>query len=231
MVTCGLLRTTAYPLILMDVQMPQLDGMAATCALRLLPACAATPILAMTANAFDEDRRACLAAGMNDFVPKPVDPPALYAALLKWLPASVVPRRDERLADPLPTPPASRSRPAQRWARVAGLDAERGLAMVLGNPAAYARVMGLFVDGHGHDAIELANALAAGDLAALMVRAHTLKGVAGNVGADAVSAAAGALQSAVHRRADRGTVDACCNALIAELTTLIEGIRAALREP
>ena len=75
-----------YELILMDMQMPVMDGLAATRALRAQPAMQQTPIIAMTANAFAEDRRHCLAVGMNDFLPKPVEPDALFGMLLRWLP-------------------------------------------------------------------------------------------------------------------------------------------------
>jgi CheY-like chemotaxis protein len=81
----ALARQTPYALILMDMQMPNLNGVDATRAIRALPAHARTPILAMTANAFAEDRKVCLAAGMDDHLPKPVEPDRLHEAVLRWL--------------------------------------------------------------------------------------------------------------------------------------------------
>jgi CheY-like chemotaxis protein len=78
-------RHTDYALILMDMQMPRLNGVEATLAIRAMPERQQTPILAMTANAFDEDRRRCLDAGMNDHIGKPVEPELLFETLLKWL--------------------------------------------------------------------------------------------------------------------------------------------------
>ncbi|MDP2823704.1 MAG: PAS domain S-box protein [Sulfuritalea sp.] len=80
-----LAQENAYALILMDMQMPVMDGVTATRAIRQLPGYATTPILAMTANAFAEEREHCLAAGMNDHIPKPVDPDKLFETLLTWL--------------------------------------------------------------------------------------------------------------------------------------------------
>lgn len=81
-------RITPYDLILLDIHMPRMDGLAACRAIRQLPGCDRVPIVAMTASAFDTDREACLAAGMNDFIGKPVLAEVFFAVIQRWLGAT-----------------------------------------------------------------------------------------------------------------------------------------------
>ncbi|HEX6829145.1 MAG TPA: response regulator, partial [Burkholderiales bacterium] len=99
-----------YDLILMDLRMPGMDGLAATRAIRARPELAELPILATTADAFDEDRDACLAAGMNDLVATPLDPPAFYGALLRHLGTPAGRSGDARRAAAPGTDPAESAR-------------------------------------------------------------------------------------------------------------------------
>jgi two-component system, sensor histidine kinase and response regulator len=174
------IQQTAYDLVLMDCQMPVMDGYEATQRIRQDLQMRELPIIAMTANALPRDRERCLSTGMNDHIPKPIDVAVLHATLARWL---GTPADAADSAAPPVSPPA-----------LPELDSAAALARLGGNRQMYRRLLGRFQENQ-HDVIErLQHAHEQGDSTTLILASHTLRGLAGNIGADRLATLAGQLE-------------------------------------
>jgi signal transduction histidine kinase/HPt (histidine-containing phosphotransfer) domain-containing protein len=179
-----LLRLERFDCVLMDAQMPVMDGLRATALIRANPLLAAMPVLAMTANARNEDRQRCLAAGMDDFMTKPVDPERFYSTVASWL------LRRGRVAAERAPPVATvldGAVPAATWVAPAGdpdiIDLQLLSHAVAGHPDKVRRYARLFADAIPETLVELQGTLARKDLPALADLGHRLKSSARMVGA------------------------------------------------
>ena len=206
-----------YDLILMDVQMPRMDGLEATRQIRLLPDYAAVPILAMTANAFSADRQNCADAGMNDHIVKPVDPARLYAVIEHWLRSSgVEPVFADRppAGSAAPAPATSAADSAIDWASLELRYADR--------PEFIGKLLRSALDYYSDAPGELSRCIAAEDLATIERIAHGLKSTGGNLMARRLMHIAKETDDAV-RRHDSGALQLAGELCLALTALLDEG--------
>ena len=216
-----------FDVVLMDLQMPEMDGYQATARLRADQQLAALPIIAMTAHATIEERQSCLAAGMNDHVAKPIDPAILFDTVARFYEPA---RRASGQAQS-PRPPSADGVAADpdRLPAISGLDTANGLTRVGGNSRLYLKLLRQFVEQQGSADEQITRALEAGDRALAERLAHTLKGVAGSIGAALVQSAAGVLEKLIRDRAGAAEVASAKQQVTSHLTPLVEALRGALQ--
>ena len=216
-----------YDLVLMDMQMPVMDGLAATRAIRLNTQFRSLPIIAMTANVMESDRERCTEAGMNDHLAKPIDPDALFAALLRW----IKPRADvtAKTAEPLTVAAATVRAPESAaisetaTLQIDGVDTQTALRRTGGNPKRYEMLLRKFAESANVE--EIRAAYSSGDTATAARAAHSLKGAAANLGATTVANAAAAVETAIKTGL---IVQPLLDTLATRLHTVLEAIQSAL---
>jgi two-component system sensor histidine kinase/response regulator len=216
-----LIRANDYDAVLMDMQMPVMDGIEATRAVRADPRFADLPIIAMTANAMASDRELCLEAGMNDHIAKPIDPDQLFGVLLRWIKHGVDGAADgvALVRTPMPPPPID--------IEIPGVDVRSGLRRTGSNAKRYKTLLSRFAQQEAGAVDTMRTALSMGDAATAERAAHSLKGAAGTLGAAGLSSMAGEAETAIKlgQRAD----DALKSLAVA-LARVVEGIRRVLPE-
>ena len=225
-------RSQAFDLILMDIQMPVMDGLEATKAIRQLPDRQEVPILALTANIFEEDRRRSREAGMVDLIGKPVDPMELFATILKWLPQTanvhipVLQKPQEPLAS------AQNPKLQVRLQGIEGLDLDLGLSRLRGDVNKFWALLREFVRFHGEDMPEIRKALQRQQMTEANRLVHTLKGTAATIGLTRLQSDAQRLETAL--QAGILEQDALMASIAAQqlvLAQTVNSIASEMREP
>jgi two-component system sensor histidine kinase/response regulator len=224
-----------FDVVLMDLQMPEMDGYQATAKLRADPRFSALPIIAMTAHATLEERQRCLAAGMVDHISKPIDPAMLFETVgrfCKPAPTATAARPEKPGPAPSPGEPNGTKGgelPANDLPSISSLDTSDGLSRVAGNRNLYLKLLRQFQEQQGPVIGQISAALAQGDVALAERLAHTLKGVAGNIGARGVHAAAGVWEKLIREGAGAEEVESAKQKVAAALEPLLAQLRAALK--
>ncbi|MEI6385907.1 MAG: response regulator [Spirochaetota bacterium] len=218
-----------FEAVLMDIQMPLMDGYTAARSLRSDSRFSALPIIAMTAYAMETDKRRVLEAGMNDHIAKPIDPEVLFATLERFvrMPASGDrhPASGDRRWDGDASEDSPQERPGSEPSSLTSLvtiDTREGLARVGGKTDFYIELLTRFAEDHREDGNRIAAALARGDAQMAELLAHSLKGVAGNIGATAIQKAAAGLEDILRHGADPLTQEGAIIAIRAALASALD---------
>jgi two-component system sensor histidine kinase/response regulator len=228
-VALDMVQRVFYDLVFMDMQMPVMDGITATREIRKIARLARLPVVAMTANAMEQDRRRCIEAGMNDSVIKPIDPRELCDVLLRWVrmvepalkatPAAAAVQKSE---GPLSAPAAGLPE------GIPGLDTKLGLSRMLGKKFLYLAMLRRYASGQRSVCAQIHEALAMGDMPTAERLAHTTKGVSANVGATAIQNLAAALEESLREYHPPIDVQQRLLELERPLATLIDALEAQL---
>ncbi len=216
-------RSTDYDLVLMDMQMPVMDGLTATLEIRKEERFNDLPVVAMTANVMQGDRDRCLAVGMNDHVAKPIEPEKLWEALLKW----IKPQQSTGVfVEVKPQTVQDVDLPSD----IDGLDMADGLRRVLGKKPLYLSMLRKFVTGQKSFRVAIVEALEANLHETAERLAHTLKSVSGTIGAIGLAQLASKFEVAIKERRPREEIDARLEELEMVLGDLITQLEQKLSE-
>jgi CheY-like chemotaxis protein len=215
----GTVQPPPYDIVLMDMQMPVMDGHEATRVIRSDPRYDSLPIIAMTAQAMAEERDQCLAEGMNDHITKPINPDLLYRTVLAFAGQRVVPRASAASPAPATTEAAA--------TEVAGVDTVDGLHRVGGNERLYHAMLRQYAEDQADTPAALRAALAAADIKTAERLAHTLKGVSATLGIKRPSEAAAIVEDRIRHDRLEGIEDDLM-ALEEAIAAVIAAIRTAL---
>jgi signal transduction histidine kinase/DNA-binding response OmpR family regulator/HPt (histidine-containing phosphotransfer) domain-containing protein len=219
-----------YDIVLMDMQMPVMDGVTASRLIRETYDPQTLPVVAMTANAMQADKDRCLAAGMNGFVSKPINPDELWRALLSWIkPRAGLGEAAPPVVTQLPLAASSQEQQAQLLDAlrcVEGLDVAQGLGLSNRNAALYIAMLGKFVKSQEHSAEQIQQALRNADAGTAERLAHTLKGLAASMGAAPLRNLASELEHALHTGADAPALERLVAHTQQGLQALVSGLRA-----
>ncbi|MEG3638022.1 PAS domain S-box protein [Magnetococcus sp. PR-3] len=207
---------TSYDGVLMDLQMPIMDGFTATQQIRQHAQFKDLPIIAMTANAMAGDREKVIAAGMNDHIAKPINVREMFATMAKWITPSGEAISVQTSTDTTPQPDLP---------QLPGIDTDAGLATTQNNPKLYRRLLGKFLDNQEDFEQQFRHACQQDDPQEPTRCAHTLKGVAGNLGAKEVQKAAAILEDACLQGESGTQLEAPLQQLLVVLHPVIQGLQ------